>query len=141
MKFQRAHLHHLQQAGRGVRVEIVVQRALVFPLEGLCIGAETRAYAALIKPFAGNSFRAADERQGMLGDVAQQERRNQRIVFRQLDLGEAGCGIDDPIRMGDGDALKHRIIRLCLCETSWSRPWRAAKRNLFYRLGRFIERP
>src|SRR4051812_25712720 len=74
------------------------------------IGAVLRA-GFLVKEHPGHAFRIALERQRAIFQVRQQDRSDAHVVIDHLPLGEAGCGIEDLVQIGDGQLLSLDVDR------------------------------
>ena len=88
MYFDRAHLDEFQQAFFILDVEILVTLAFVLELERMNVRSEAFARIALIEALSINAGRASQQTKRMPAYPRQQERRDSRVVFRQVALGD-----------------------------------------------------
>ena len=91
MEFDRAHLDDFQQAFFILDIEVFVFLALVPEFEGLDIRAETPAGIALKETLAVDAGGAAQQAEGPVNDVRQDEGGDAGVIFGEFALGNLTC--------------------------------------------------
>ena len=107
MQFDGVHLHHAHQRGFAADFE---QRGVAGVERGVEQGdaGERAAFHVLLEELlAAHAVGRAQQGNGALGEVRQDERCDGGVVARQTELGGAAGGVDDALGVGDGLASQH----------------------------------